>query len=103
MPGYSTVRRWEDTNEAFRALSLRARLDGTHFMADDSIRIADDVTIDAQRAKLMVDTRLRLIGKWNAKAYGDRQTIEHEGSMVGLTDEQLDAKLADMIAKLGAG
>ena len=75
MPDYSTVRRWEDANEAFRALSLRAKADGTHFMADDSIRIADDLTIDPQRAKLMVDTRLRLIGKWNARSYGDKVAL----------------------------
>lgn len=75
MPGYSTVRRWEDEREDFRALSLRARIDGTHFLADDSLRIADDVSIDAQRAKLMVDTRLRLIGKWNAKSYGDKVAL----------------------------
>ena len=72
MPGYSTVLRFEDENPAFRELSVRARRDGTHHMADDSIRIADDVSIDPQRARLMVDTRLRLIGKWNAKAYGDK-------------------------------
>lgn len=78
MPDYSTARRWEDSNEEFRALSLRAKSDGTHFMADDSIRIADDDSIDPQRAKLMVDTRLRLIGMWNRKDYGPKSTTVHE-------------------------
>ena len=80
MPGYSTVRRWEDDKPEFQALSLRARQDGTHFLADDSLRIADDGEIDTQRAKLMIDTRLRLIGKWNAKQYGDKITQEHTGT-----------------------
>lgn len=103
MPGYSTVRRWEDEKPEFQALSLRARQDGTHFLADDSLRIADDEEIDTQRAKLMIDTRLRLIGKWNAKAYGDKITQEHTGAdggpiqsqatvdVTGLTPEQLQA------------
>ena len=79
MPGYTTVRRWEDENAEFRALSTRAKQDGTHFLADDALRIADDEAIDTQRAKLMIDTRLRLIGKWNAKAYGDKLQQEVSG------------------------
>lgn len=75
MPAYSTVRKWEDENAEFSALSARAKRDGTHFLADDSLRIADDEQIDTQRAKLMIDTRLRLIGKWNAKAYGDKTQL----------------------------
>ena len=27
----------------------------------------------------MIDTRLRLIGKWNPKAYGDKIVAEHTG------------------------
>ena len=83
MPGYSTVRKWESENPEFLALSLRAKADGTHFMADDSIRIADDPTIDPQRARLMVDTRLRLIGKWNSRAYGDKVQAEVTGAEGG--------------------
>jgi len=75
MPAYSTVRKWESENAEFSALSARAKQDGTHFLADDSLRIADDKQIETQRAKLMIDTRLRLIGKWNAKAYGDKVAL----------------------------
>lgn len=80
MPGYSTVRRWESDKPEFQALSLRARMDGTHFLADDSIRIADDTEIDPQHKRIMVDTRLRLIGKWNRKDYGDKNTTELTGA-----------------------
>lgn len=74
MPGYSTVRRWEDENETFRALSTRARQDGTRFMADDCIMIADDPKLDAQDKRVRIDTRLRLIGKWNPKEFDDSPT-----------------------------
>lgn len=85
MPHYATVRNWERDNEEFLALSTRAREDGTHFIADDCIRISDDLKIDPAHKRIMVDTRLRLIGKWNAKKYGERQVVEHAGS-VGLYD-----------------
>jgi hypothetical protein len=79
MPSYNTIWRWENENAEFRELSARAKQNGTHFLADDTLRIADDDTIDTQRAKLMIDTRLRLIGKWNAKAYGDKLQQEVSG------------------------
>jgi hypothetical protein len=79
MPSYNTIWRWENENAKFRELSARAKQNGTHFLADDTLRIADDETIDTNRAKLMIDTRLRLIGKWNAKAYGDKIQAELGG------------------------
>ena len=89
MPSYSTVRKWEAEDETFSALSTRAKRDGTHFLADDSLTIADeDLPSDAELAriavahrKLRIDTRLRLIGKWNAKEYGDKQQVEHSGNI----------------------
>lgn len=75
MPSFSTVWRWEDEDEAFRKLSARARVHGTHFIADDCLRISDDPTIEAADKRVRIDTRLRLIGKWNAKAYGDKVAL----------------------------
>jgi len=75
MPHFSTVWRWEDDDEEFRKLSTRARSHGTHFMADDCIRIADDPILEPADKKVRIDTRLRLIGKWNAKVYGDKALI----------------------------
>ena len=74
MPHFSTVWRWEEDDEEFRKLSQRARAHGTHFIADDCIRIADDDQLDAPDKRVRIDTRLRLIGKWNAKVYGDKIT-----------------------------
>lgn len=77
MPDFATVWRWERDDEEFRKLSARARETGTHFMADDCLRIADDPTLEATDKRIRIDTRLRLIGKWNAKNYGDK--IAHVG------------------------
>jgi len=87
MPSFQTVWRWENEDEVFRDLSTRARRHGTHYLADDCLNISDeDVedTVAIARNKLRVDTRLRLIGKWNRRDYGDKQEIDHtstDGSM----------------------
>lgn len=78
MPDFSTVWRWERDNEAFRKLSAHAREVGTHFMADDCIRIADGEGEPADK-RVRIDTRLRLIGKWNAKKYGDKVALTGGG------------------------
>lgn len=108
MPSFTTVWRWEQADEEFRKGSARARELGTHYLADDCLRIADDGDLEPADKRVRIDTRLRLIGKWNARAYGDRiahvgggpndAPIRHEfGAM---SDDELqkriDAKLAMM-------
>lgn len=41
--------------------------------------------------KLQIDTRLKLLAKWNPKKYGDRQEVHHSGS-VDLATTILDAR-----------
>jgi hypothetical protein len=79
MPNYSTIWRWESSNENFRNKSAHARKIGTHALADDCIRIADDPMLDAAEKRVRIDTRLRLLGKWNARQYGDKIEIENTG------------------------
>jgi transposase-like protein len=88
----STLRDWMREDE-WAAASARARELGTHAMADECIKIADqrehDIikTQDGEkpnldhiaRAKLRIDTRLRLIGQWNRRDYGQKVTNEHTG------------------------
>lgn len=82
MPDFSTVWRWEREDEEFRNLSTHARELGTHFMADDCIRIADDPSLDPTDKRVRIDTRLRLIGKWNARRYGEKIDLtSSDGSM----------------------
>lgn len=99
MPAYSTARKWEKDSEEFSALSAQARANGTHFIADDCLRIADDPEIDPQHKRIMVDTRLRLIGKWNAKAYGDKLDLNNNhGLQDGLASllKEIDGRTRDL-------
>ena len=76
MPGLSTMCRWLVENPEFRELTRSAKESGTDVLADECLRIADDPAISPHDKRVRIDTRLRLIGKWNAKRYGDR--IAHE-------------------------
>ena len=93
MPDLSTIWRWEEMHEDFRKLSARALELGTNAIAHDCLRIADDQDIDAAHKRIMVDTRLRLIGKWNAKRYGDRLNVKQETSVEEAETEDLVSEL----------
>lgn len=107
MPSFVTVWRWEQADDEFRKGSARARELGTHYLADDCLRIADDKELDPADKRVRIDTRMRLIGKWNARAYGDK--VAHVGGGAGdapirhefnaLPDSELDARIAAMVAK----
>lgn len=95
----STVREWRARHPEFAADSLRARELGAEVLAEQCIDIADtplegvEVTentggmnpgTSTKRAdmlghrRLQIDTRLRLIGKWNQR-YAEKTTHEVTG------------------------
>lgn len=109
MPAFRTVFRWEGEQPEFGQLSARARIIGTHYMASDCIRIADDPNLEPADKRVRIDTRIRLIGKWNSKEYGDRQQMtlsDPNGgpvrvNLTNLTNEQL-AQLEALMGAAGA-
>ena len=82
MPDERTVRRWAlDDVEGFSTQYARAREIGYQSMADDLTEIADAKDGDPARDRLRVDTRKWLISKALPKIYGDKQQIEHSGTL----------------------
>lgn len=96
MPPASTVRGWvTDDVDGFAARSARAYATGYDAIAESCIEIADDGTNDwmerknsqgvvigwevngehIQRSRIRIDTRLRLLGKWAPKRYGDKVAV----------------------------
>lgn len=95
MPADRTVRDWQEADEAFSAAIARARIDGFDALAAQCLEIADDdsrdweavrdseghvtgVKVDGEhvsRAKLKIETRLKLLAKWDPKRYGDRLDV----------------------------
>ncbi len=84
MPGLTTVYDWmrKDESGALSERFARAREAGFDMIAQDTLRIADEPppitehgSTDGgavQHAKLRIETRLKLLAKWDPKRYGDR-------------------------------
>lgn len=81
MPHVSTVWDWQQQDVAFSQSIARARDIGEDVIANNTRLVARGVkghsTGDVQRDKLVVDTDLKLLAKWNPKKYGERVT--HSG------------------------
>jgi hypothetical protein len=72
MPSHPTLLRWMHMYEDLAEAIPRARMEGTHVLAEQCLQIADDDTLDPADRRVKIDTRMRLIGKWNSRVYGDR-------------------------------
>jgi len=98
MPHDSTVRDWAAAHPEVSLAIARAREAGEEWIAAECLQIADspltgeetEVNADGQvvkikradmlgHRKLQIETRLKLLAKWNPKKWGDRQTLEHQG------------------------
>jgi hypothetical protein len=93
MPCDDTIRNWADDDEEIARAIARAREVGWDQIAIDALTIADDVTDKdteqtewgerpnkewLMRSKLRVETRLKLLAKWDPKRYGEM--IKHAGA-----------------------
>ena len=92
-PSHDAVYDHEKNREEFKQRIARAREIGEDVIAQECLEIADDGTNDwietkfgpqvnqehIQRSRLRVDTRLKLLSKWNPRKYGDK--IEHTGEL----------------------
>lgn len=90
MPDRTTVYDWINADETLSQRFARARDLGFDAIADEALGIADDGSRDYQesddgrlvadhdhiaRARLRVETRLKLLAKWSPKKYGDKIEI----------------------------
>ena len=97
LPSSATVRRWIlDDVEGFAALSVRAYMLGYEALAEQCLEISNtpvqgvERTVKAdgsieekqgdmlQHRRLQIDTRMRLLGKWAPKRYGDKLDVTLE-------------------------
>lgn len=99
MPCDDTVRNWMDVREDVSRSIARARERGFDQIAADCLAIADDRSQDVkivgregeeyevansefiQRSKVRIETRLKLLAKWDPKRYGDKLDLNHAGSV----------------------
>jgi hypothetical protein len=118
MPSDGTVRAWMKAQPEVSDAIARAREAGFDEIALDCLRIADDTGGDTKflsdgqgstkeaantewisRSKLRVETRLKLLAKWDPKRYGEKLEIEQNTTIRDLSDAAIDARLAELDAK----
>ena len=113
MPAYRTVKDWMDSKPEVSAAIACAREEGFDAIAASTLEIADDSRNDyieqladagderaaearansehIQRSKLRIETRLKLLAKWDPKRYGERIALEHDVSS-NLADQMKAAR-----------
>ena len=114
-PGFNTVYDWLDKGNDFAVRFARARETGHDVIAEECLSIADDSSDDVeytqngprpnsefiQRSKIRIETRLKLLSKWNPKKYGDKITNEMtgaDGGAIQFSDSERAAKIQAIIA-----
>jgi hypothetical protein len=102
-PHFNTVYDWLEKDEDFAMRFARARERGEEVIAQECLEIADDASNDymlrsgkdgetawalngehIQRSKLRIETRLKLLAKFNPKKWGDKVDLTSDGKAVGL-------------------
>ena len=118
MPAWQTVYGWKAAHEDFSKRIASAREAGFDAIAEECLEIADETAFDTvetdqgfransewiSRSKLRVETRLKLLAKWDPKRYGDKITNELTGANGGAIQVQSAAALTDdQLAAIAAG
>ena len=101
-PSERVVYYWLDQFPEFVQKYERARELQQDRASDEIVEIADETT-DPNKARLQIDARKWRASKLAPKKYGDKLDLNHSGSLERLTDEQLDARLAQLLGKAGTG
>jgi len=123
MPHPSTVRDWMDAKPDVSRAIARAREDGEDWIAAECLAIADtplegeETKLDEsgkvvetkrgdmlQHRKLQIETRLKLLAKWNPRKWGEKVAVGGAADLPPIKSERelTDAELA-AIASRGDG
>lgn len=120
-PAWRTVYDWMSRDAELAARIAHARDVGYDRIAEECLEIADDATNDwmekldqkgnavgwqlngdhVQRSKLRIETRLKLLAKFNPKKYGDRVGVHGvEDAPAIKTEETSSGKLFELIRNM---
>lgn len=75
-----TVNDWRLLDPEIRAQFDEARDLGHDAIAYDCLKISDNQKEHHQSRRVRIETRLKLLAKWDPKRYGDKQTTELTGA-----------------------
>jgi len=99
LPTPRTVYKWLRTHKEFVQNYTRAKEDQADYLAEECLDIADKVGLDPADKRIMVDTRKWLASKFQPKKYSDKQYIETKDITSEVTDEELNAKILELMGK----
>jgi hypothetical protein len=97
MPGVQTVMDWQSSKPGVSVAIARAREVGEDTIAVECLDIADQKpgispstggvdAGDVQNRKLRIETRLKLLAKWNPKKWGEKVDVTSDGQQIGKTE-----------------
>jgi len=99
-PSERSVYQWLERNPEFSQKYTRARELQQDREADNIVVIADEAE-DANLARLQIDARKWRASKLAPKKYGDRLDLNHSGAIETISDDQLNARLTELLGKAG--
>lgn len=121
LPATSTVFLWLSNDATFSEQYARAREAQADAIFDDILSIADDGRNDwmerknsdgqnigwsengeaMRRSQLRIDARKWMAGKLKPKKYGEKLDLNLSGSVGTMSEEQVNARLAQLLGKAG--
>lgn len=79
-PKIQTIYEWLRTDLAFSEDLREAKFVGYDVMSQDCLEIADFENMnDVSRARLRIETRLKLLARWDTARYGDKILVGGDG------------------------
>jgi hypothetical protein len=100
IPSDTTIRNWMADDEALSSAIARARISGFDYLASECLEIAEERpertpagSIDSgsvQHAKLRIETRLKLLAKWDPKRYGEKLELSGDSDNPLVTKSTID-------------
>lgn len=98
--GKSAVYDWLDDDAELLGRFARARERGGHEIADECLEIADDREEDPASRRVRIETRLKLLAKWDPKRYGERTQTELTGANGGPVQSEVAMATPQTMAEL---
>jgi hypothetical protein len=91
---------WLDDDAELLGRFARARERGGHEIADQCLEIADDREDDPASRRVRVETRLKLLAKWNPNQYGEQSKLALTGADGGAIKHEVEMASPEIMAEL---
>ena len=98
--GKSAVYDWLDDDAELLGRFARARGRGGHARADQCLESADDREDDPASRRVRVETRLKLLAKWNPNQYGEQSKLALTGADGGAIKHEVEMASPETMAEL---